>query len=168
METGAAGPAESGAFHSFVDDYFRAYFETNPTIATATGFHEYDAKLEDLSEPAIRNRQQRLNALQVQLDGIRRQSLAQDDQFDAAILDGQIKSELLDIQEIETWRRNPMVYAGLPGNAVDTIMKREYAPARDRSTSWIVLSMRSSDVRTGATTSAMACCRRSRSPRAAS
>ena len=34
---------------SFVDDYFNALFEWSPSTATATGFHQHDSKLEDLS-----------------------------------------------------------------------------------------------------------------------
>src|SRR5437870_544356 len=34
----------SEAFRTFVDDYFKALFDFNPSQATADGFHEYDGK----------------------------------------------------------------------------------------------------------------------------
>ena len=30
------------------------------------------------------------------------------------------------------WERNPMQYAGLPGNAIDSLMKRDFAPGPER------------------------------------
>src|SRR3989454_11559830 len=42
-----------------------------------------------------------------------------DDQIDAEILNGQIQAELLDLETLRTWRKNPMNYVGLPGSAID-------------------------------------------------
>ena len=33
---------------------------------------------------------------------------------------------------METWKRNPIDYVGTPGGAVDSLMKRDFAPARER------------------------------------
>ena len=54
-----------------------------------------------------------------QLDSIRITQLALDDSIDAAMIDGAIKSEIQDEEEIANWKKNPMNYVGLPGNAVD-------------------------------------------------
>ena len=35
------------------------------------------------------------------------------------MIDGAIKSEIQDEEEIANWKKNPMYYVGLPGNAVD-------------------------------------------------
>lgn len=40
-------------FGSLVDQYFDFYFSFHPTEATAAGFHQYDAKLEDYSSVAV-------------------------------------------------------------------------------------------------------------------
>ena len=52
-----------------------------------------------------------------------------DDEIDAQVLDGQIRAELLDLETLRTWEINPMTYAGLPGGAIDGLMKRDFAPA---------------------------------------
>src|SRR5438270_9864782 len=39
-------------FNALVDQYFSFYFSFHPTEATAQGFHQYDAKLEDYSAAA--------------------------------------------------------------------------------------------------------------------
>jgi len=55
-----------------------------------------------------------------------------DDSIDAAMIDGAIKSELQDEEELANWKKNPMPYVGLPGNAVDLLMKRNFAPPAER------------------------------------
>ena len=53
--------------NKFVDDYFTAYFQWNPSAATSVGFHQYDNVLEDYSAAAFQNRIQKLKQLQSQL-----------------------------------------------------------------------------------------------------
>ena len=48
----------------YIDDYFNAYFEWNPSSATAVGFHQYDNNLEDYSAAAFQNRIEKLKQLQ--------------------------------------------------------------------------------------------------------
>src|SRR5262249_35052984 len=116
----------------FVDDYFDSLFEWSPTTATGIGFHQYDSKIEDLSAGAIQSRIQKLKQLQTALGMARRGVMSADERIDAEILDGQINAELLDLETLGTWRHNPMIYVGLPGNAVDVLMKRNFAPPAER------------------------------------
>jgi uncharacterized protein (DUF885 family) len=120
------------AISSFVDDYFNALFEWSPTSATAAGLHQYDTRIEDFSGASFRQRIQQLKELESQLAVLRRGALSPDDEIDAEILDGQIRAELLDLEVLETWRRNPMHYVSLPGSAVDGLMKRNFAAPAER------------------------------------
>jgi uncharacterized protein (DUF885 family) len=117
---------------TFVDDYFEALFEWSPSVATSNGFHQYDSKLEDLSAAAVQRRIARLKELQSELMHVRSQPLKADDEIDAEIIDSQIKAELLDLDTLQTWRHNPMNYVGLPGGAIDGLMKRNFAPPSER------------------------------------
>ena len=134
-------PIASEAFRAFVDDYFKALFEFSPTSGTASGFHEYDGKLEDYSAAAFQARVTALRSMETRLDALNRQKLAFDEAIDSAILDGQIKSELQDIQVIETWRRSPKAYIELPGGAIDLLIKRDFAPGPERLRS-VILRLR--------------------------
>ena len=134
----AVEPVASEAFRTFVDDYFQALFEFSPTLGTASGFHEYDGKLEDYSAGAFQARIIALRSMGVRLASLRLQKLAADDAIDAAILDGQINSELQDIHVLETWRHNPKNYIELPGGAIDLLIKRDFAPAPARLRSTIL------------------------------
>ncbi len=128
----AVEPVTSEAFRTFVDDYFKALFDFNPSFGTASGFHEYDSKLEDYSAASFQNRINVLHSLGTRLDGLRKEKMAAGDAIDAAIINGQIKSELQDIQTLETWRRSPKNYIELPGGSIDGLIKRDFAPGPER------------------------------------
>jgi len=119
-------------FATFVDSYFDSLYTFAPSQGTAAGFHQYDDKVEDLSAANIGRRIATLHALQSRLDSIRTRQLVLDDSIDAAMIDGAIKSELQDAELLANWKKNPMNYVGLPGNAVDLLMKRNFAPPVDR------------------------------------
>lgn len=119
-------------FTTFVDDYFAARFEAHPSEGTSSGLHQYDARLEDLSRPSIESRINALKTLRHRLEGFDRAKLSADDAIDARVIDGHIRGELLDLETIEVWKSNPMAYVGLPGAAVDGLIKRDFAPAAER------------------------------------
>src|SRR5216117_2196117 len=119
------------AMTQFVDDYFNAYFEWNPSAATSVGFHQYDGNIEDYSAAAGSKRIETLKLLQGQISGLASRRTP-DEEIDIEILDGQIRAELVDLETLETWRHNPMNYVSVPGGAIDNLMKRNFAPAAER------------------------------------
>jgi uncharacterized protein (DUF885 family) len=135
-------PSKSAAadarFDKIVDDYFAARFKFRPSEGTAAGLHEYDQKLEDLSRASVARRIDELLALQQRFAALKSQSeglgpkLPRDDVFDLAFVEGTIDAELLELKVIRAWENNPMSYAMLPGNAIDLLIKRDFAPAVDR------------------------------------
>jgi uncharacterized protein (DUF885 family) len=122
----------SPAFAAFTDTYFDSLFSYAPSSGTAAGFHQYDRRIEDYSAASIKRRIATLKMQLSGLDSLRRGRLSLDDSVDAAMIDGAIKSELQDDEVIESWRKNPMNYIGLAGNAVDVLMKRNFAPRTER------------------------------------
>ena len=120
------------AFGVFADTYFDSLFAFAPSSGTAAGFHQYDNRVEDLSAARIAARARTLHAQLAALTRLRAGKLAADDSIDAAIIDGAIRSELQDDEVIGSWRKNPMIYVGLAGNAVDLLMKRNFAPPAER------------------------------------
>src|SRR5579885_2063744 len=119
-------------FAVFVDDYFNAVFEAHPSMATGEGFHQYDDRLEDGSAAAVAKRIEAAKTFQARLDKLRTGTLTEDEAIDAEILDGRIKGELLNLETLQTWRRNPMSYIRGPAGAIDGLMKRDFAPPVQR------------------------------------
>ncbi|WP_148595619.1 DUF885 domain-containing protein [Aquisphaera giovannonii] len=127
------GPSPSPSpFAKFADAYFASRFAAHPTEGTAVGLHRYDASLDDVSKPRILARIAELKGQLAALVAIRGGGLGFDDEIDAAILEGQVRAELLDLETIRYWEVNPMIYAGLPGGAIDSLMKRDFAPKAER------------------------------------
>ena len=119
-------------FPVFVDAYFDSLYAYSPSLGTAAGFHRYDTILENRSAATIARRIATLKRQRARLDSLRAKALVTDDSIDAAMLAGAIRSELLDLEVIQPWRKNPMVYVGMAGNAVDLLMKRTFAPPDER------------------------------------
>jgi uncharacterized protein (DUF885 family) len=119
-------------FGRLVDAYFEAMFAFAPTSATATGLHAHDHALEDLSRARVEARIAEVRGFVARLEALPEASLTPDEAIDRAFLTSQARAELFDHVTMESWRRNPMSYARLPGEAVDALMKRDFAPAHDR------------------------------------
>ena len=130
--------AADARFDKIADDYFAARFEFRPSEGTAAGLHEYDHRLEDLSQERAKLRIDELLQFKRRLSelyrdsGARKSKLPADDEIDLIFLQWQVEAELLDLNVLREWSRNPMGYAGLPGNAIDLLIKRDFAPPADR------------------------------------
>jgi uncharacterized protein (DUF885 family) len=127
-------PAEAAAddFARFVDDYFEAQFRAQPSAGTEAGLHQYDGQLEDLSRARIEARIAELKRLQARLTAFDRTRLSFDDAIDAQALEGDLLGTLQGLEILRTWETNPMAYVRVPGNGVDGLIKRDFAPAHDR------------------------------------
>jgi uncharacterized protein (DUF885 family) len=119
-------------FGRLVDAYFEAMFAYAPTSATAVGLHAHDGALEDLSRARVEARVAEVRGFVDRLVALPAAGLTPDEAVDRAFLTSQARAELFDLVTLESWRKNPMTYARLPGEAVDGLMKRDFAPAPDR------------------------------------
>jgi uncharacterized protein (DUF885 family) len=119
-------------FSAFVDEYYDAAFAWSPSGGTAAGFHQYDKQIEDRSAAAYSKRIATLESERVKAAAFKPADLSPQDAADLQILQSSIDAELLDVKTLQTWKHNPIDYVADPGNAVDLIMKREFAPAKER------------------------------------
>ncbi len=119
-------------FASFVDEYFEAGFAYSPSSATGTGVHSYDDRLENRSPGAIEKRLLELQNFEKRLAKIAILELNFDEQIDAKALQARVQSDIFQLNDLKPWQKNPMSYAGLPGGAVDVLIKRDFAPAEQR------------------------------------
>ena len=119
-------------FARFVDRHFQSYFDWRPSAATEAGFHEFDSKLENYSAGAIRARVALLSEELLRLNELRQRPLGPQEEIHAAFLEGDLRSELLNLETLRTLHRNPMPYVSLPGSAVDALIKRNFAPPAER------------------------------------
>ncbi|MFL5342501.1 MAG: DUF885 domain-containing protein, partial [Gemmataceae bacterium] len=119
-------------FTKFVEDYYQALFTWDPNAATYAGIHDFDDKLPDFSAGSYSRRGVILQRLHARLSGLRAAKLSDADAIDAEVLDHAIRAELLEIQQVRDWQRNPMTYVGAPATGIDLLMKRSFAPPAQR------------------------------------
>ena len=131
---GMSPEAAHAAFTKLVDDFFAQEFTFDPVAATSAGIHQYDGQLEAWTEPRIQARIAELEALLNRTTALwtERTALSPDDLIDLEALDGRIRAELLDWNILRFTARNPMTYAGRPGVAIDPLLKRNFAPPKER------------------------------------
>lgn len=128
----AKQPIGAPEFAMFVDAHFEAKLRFKPTAATYAGLHDRDAELEDYSQKRI---DRRITSLQREMEIIARfdtTKLPLDEQVDLAAINLDVRAEFFDLAIAQTWQKNPMIYAGLPGRSIDSIMKRAFAPGPER------------------------------------
>jgi len=122
----AAPPSFQVLVKTYYDDEFRAH----PISATRTGIHDYDTKVDDLSAQGYAANIARLHAA---LDTFTAATPSTDgERDDRDVLVSAIKGELLDLETIQYWRKNPDIYSGAATGAVFNIVHRDFAPAAER------------------------------------
>ncbi len=137
IDLGADQEPRTAELNQLIDQYFDFYFQNHPTAATAAGFHQYDDKLEDFSRPAIDSEIAGLKKVQAQFDALTQASLPADAQVDRDLVTSAIKARLLELENIQMWRKDPDQYTSSASYSVFLIMKRNFAPADERLRSLI-------------------------------
>ena len=117
---------------AFVETYFDAAFKWSPSSGTAAGLHQYDRKMEVRSAEAYARRIETAKAQWKTAESLAAANPAGDDAIDLELIRNALRSELLELETVQGWRHNPMEYVGAAGGAVDLLMKRDFAPAKER------------------------------------
>ena len=120
-------------FHVVADQFFSdVYFKFSPTNGTAAGLHQYDTQLEDYSAGAVQEEIAALHAYEKKVAAIDPSALDASVAGDRDILLANIRSELLTLEVIRPWEKNPDNYSSGITNSTFVIMERPYAPANTR------------------------------------
>lgn len=118
----------SATFARFVDRYLDDFARHHPSIAAGNGLHQHDALLDDFSPRAIHREIAALKRDQAQLERFDPAKLAADERVDRRILLGIIDGWLLEQETLQSWRRNPMLYASALNDGVHNLMTVESDP----------------------------------------
>jgi len=119
-------------FARFVDGYLQFLWSTNPGRATDEGIHTYDGRLPDLSQQALAGESRELKRFSAELQRIDRSRLGRTSAADWLLVDNDIKAQLLEIDEIEMWRKNPDLYSSTATACLFSLIKRDFAPLPER------------------------------------
>jgi len=128
----ARGAGEPGddlqRFERLSRDYLEAYFAAHPVRATQLGVHRHDASLPDLGRRAVAERAREVWRWLDRLQSIDPRRLPRDAAFDHRILDHAMRAELLELEEIRGWQRNPLAYERAIADGIATLIDGDFAP----------------------------------------
>src|SRR6266478_8295423 len=133
----AAPRATQADFDKLVDQYFDDFFHYNPTQGTSAGFHQYDAQLEDYSLATIAAEIRSLKGFVAKFEQFPTNGLTADVAADRDLVIRNIQSQLLSLENIRMWEKNPDVYSSGITSSAFTIMSRSFAPPDERLQSLI-------------------------------
>jgi uncharacterized protein DUF885 len=133
----AASKSTQADFDKLVDQYFDDYFHYNPTQGTAAGFHQYDAQLEDASLATIAARIRSLQRSLAAFEQFPAAALTPEAAADRELMIQSIRSQLLELETIRMWEKNPDEYSSGITNSAFVIMSRSFAPPEQRLRSLI-------------------------------
>ena len=132
-----SGVSGDEAFQKLSDDYLTGYLAWRPGNGVALGYHQYDGKVTDMSKESLGKELGRLKDFDQKLNATDTSSLSPKMFYDFRILHSAIKNEIFTFEDLGTYDKNPMTYAG----AVDVsiYIKRDFAPIEDRIKSIIAI-----------------------------
>ncbi len=114
--------AQSPLYDRYFNDY---YFRFNPTAGTAAGFHQYDKQLEDYSAAAVQSKITALHSFEAQF-------AKEPASPDRDLVLSRIRADLLELESVKMWQKNPDFYSSGVTGSIFTIMSRKFAPQPER------------------------------------
>jgi uncharacterized protein (DUF885 family) len=126
-------PTADELFAALTQRYLAEFPQLAPVAATQLGDHRFDGMLDDVSASGQAARAAFAERYLVELGGIATASLSRANQVDAALLEQQLMSDLWQIQTLEEWRWNPLIYTSLAGSSLYTLFARDFAPLNART-----------------------------------
>ena len=126
------------AFAKLADRLFdEVVFKYDPVQGTQAGFHQYDAMLASGSRADIEAQTAALHKFEKEVEGFGASGLSPVSAADRELVLAQIRGQLLTLEVVRPWEKNPDVYSSGVSNAVFVIMSRSFAPAAVRMKSVI-------------------------------
>src|ERR1700712_4684146 len=100
------------AFQKLADEYLDGYLAWRPANGVALGYHQYDGKVTDMSKESMGKELGRLKDFDQKLSATDTASLSPKMFYDFRILLSAIKDEIFNFEDMGTYNKNPMTYAG--------------------------------------------------------
>jgi uncharacterized protein (DUF885 family) len=129
----AAGPTPSDmAFEAVSARYLDQMVAFSPVTATQLGDHRFDSRLDDVSAASRAQTVVTAKELLGELSKIESAKLSRAHQVDAQLLKRDLQYTVWQIEELQEWKWNPLLYTNIAGSSVYSVMSRDFAPAPER------------------------------------
>ncbi|UCC40085.1 MAG: DUF885 domain-containing protein [Candidatus Aminicenantes bacterium] len=126
--------AEDEKFKKVLDTYLDELWKFYPTAATLCGYHNYDNKLEDLSNKNLEKRHGILDKFNQEFVAkVDKFQLSPELQIDHEMVIDALDLELLKHENLVPWEYNPIFYNEIFMNCIRSLLTEEFAPIGTRS-----------------------------------
>ena len=115
---------------------------SSPSDATFEGFHQYDAQLEDYSGATVQKEIAALHEWEKRVEAFNPKGLDETNTADRDLLLGSIRSQLLSLETIREWEKNPDNYSSGVTQSAFYLMMRKFAPPDERLRSLVAREKR--------------------------
>lgn len=133
IAVGTADASEAdAAFDSLANRYISSLPRLSPVMATMTGDHSADDRLDHVDAAARAKQIALYESYREALAEIDRESLSRASQVDFELLQNEVESQLWQIRTLQEWAWNPLVYINTAGNAIYDLVARDFAPLEER------------------------------------
>ena len=126
---GAAARAKD-EFRRLAGDYLDDLARRHPDMATELGDHRFDDRLPDRGQAALDDEGRGLAEFAARLAAVDQDGLDRELRVDAAVLGNDVARRLFEIEDLREHTWNPLL--ANPGQAIYTLLARDYAPLPDR------------------------------------
>ncbi|MGB7741003.1 MAG: DUF885 domain-containing protein [Steroidobacteraceae bacterium] len=131
----ADAPSADAAWDTGVTNFIEGHFAANPVTAVYAGRHEFDGKLPDLSDAALRRDVARIEAERARILGLDAGKLSESRQRERAYLLAALDVDLFWKKEADWPHRSPAFYLGLLDPEI--YLSKPYAPLESRMRAYI-------------------------------
>jgi uncharacterized protein (DUF885 family) len=128
-----AAQTRDAEFDKLAGRYFdEVVFRFDPVQGTASGFHQYDSQLPSASRAEFQAEIAALMKFETEVRNFDPRGLSAVAAADRELVLSQIRGQLLTVETIRAWEKNPDTYSSGATNAIFVIMSRSFAPPADR------------------------------------
>jgi uncharacterized protein (DUF885 family) len=133
MASGCFGQARDAEFNRLADRIFdELIFRYDPVQGTAAGFHQYDALLPGGSRGEVQEEIAAAKKFAAEVESFDPRGLSPATAADRELVLAQLRGQVLGLENIRMWEKNPDSYSSYATNAIFTIMSRTFAPPEER------------------------------------
>jgi uncharacterized protein (DUF885 family) len=128
----APAPSTDAAFTAIADAVLEDLYRRHPTQSTFLGIHKYDDRLEDYSRQAVMDEIAALRAFRDRAAAVDAAGLSAANRLDREQLLRALDGQILTLDVIRPWAKNPDGYSSGLTNTAYLMIKRDFAPAEER------------------------------------
>ena len=121
--------------HEIANDYYKWAQHEFPVTSSDQGLHTWDDRLADYSPAAIKRREAHVASVLATIEATKPTGWSKDDTIDWILFRSQIDQANFANHVLKSESTNPDFYVGETGNAIFSLLKKEYDTPRNRALS---------------------------------